>query len=168
MMNEATLGADDSFLWQLRDVIDNHWTIMFSISAPESANELLMALPIIWKIDYEDGQNGPLPIWIFEELKRLYHTLKGEMSERGGWSALSGTTMTNLVLWIALWISRTSAELTMLAASIHLSRGPLYSVTVKRRYDWSRPWFDGRLWDVSSPWMLTRCFWIKVSLLSKL
>ncbi len=68
-----------------------------------SATSCLMAINFK-KSTMKMVKNGPLLTLILKELKRLYHTWGKEMSERGGWAS-SGITMTNLVLWIALWIS---------------------------------------------------------------
>ena len=73
MMNEATLGADDSFMTvgeMSSTTIDN--CVLYS--APES-HELSMAFNSHHlKVDYEDGQKWTITSFDFEELKRLYHT----------------------------------------------------------------------------------------------
>lgn len=127
MMNEATLGADDSFMTvgeMSSTTIDN--CVLYS--APES-HELSMAFNSHHlKVDYEDGQKWTITPFDFEELKRLYHTWGKEMSERGGWSALFWNNHDQpraLNRFVDIQNFRNEGA-TMIAASIHLSRGTPY------------------------------------------
>ena len=127
MMNEATLGADDSFMTvgeMSSTTIDN--CVLYSV--PER-HELSMAFNSHHlKVDYEDGQKWTITPFDFEELKRLYHTWGKEMSERGGWSALflnNHYQPRALNRFVDIKNFRNEGA-TMLAASIHLSRGTPY------------------------------------------
>ena len=97
-------------------------------SAPER-HELSMAFNFHHlKVDYEDGQKWTITPFDFEELKRLYHTWGKEMSERGGWSALFWNNHDQpraLNRFVDIKNFRNEGA-TMLAASIHLSRGTPY------------------------------------------
>ena len=121
-MNEATLGADDSFMTvgeMSSTTIDN--CVLYS--APER-HELSMAFNFHHlKVDYEDGQKWTIAPFDFEELKRLYHTWGKEMSERGGWSALFWNNHDQpraLNRFLDIKNFRDEGA-TVLAASIHLS-----------------------------------------------
>ena len=127
MMNEATFGSDDSFMTvgeMSSTTIDN--CVLYS--APER-HELSMAFNFHHlKVDYEDGQKWTIVPFDFEELKRLYHTWGKEMSERGGWSALFWNNHDQpraLNRFVDIKNFRNEGA-TMLAASIHLSRGTPY------------------------------------------
>ena len=127
MMNEATFGSDDSFMTvgeMSSTTIDN--CVLYS--APER-HELSMAFNFHHlKVDYEDGQKWTITPFDFEELKRLYHTWGKEMSERGGWSALFWNNHDQpraLNRFVDIKNFRNEGA-TMLAASIHLSRGTPY------------------------------------------
>ena len=75
-----------------------------------------------------DGQKWTITPFDFEELKRLYHTWGKEMSERGGWSALFWNNHDQpraLNRFVDIKNFRNEGA-TMLAASIHLSRGTPY------------------------------------------
>ena len=127
MMNEATFGSDDSFMTvgeMSSTTIDN--CVLYS--APER-HELSMAFNFHHlKVDYEDGQKWTIVPFDFEELKRLYHTWGKEMSERGGWSALFWNNHDQpraLNRFVDIKNFRNEG-VTMLAASIHLSRGTPY------------------------------------------
>ena len=127
MMNEATFGSDGSFMTvgeMSSTTIDN--CVLYS--APER-HELSMAFNFHHlKVDYEDGQKWTITPFDFEELKRLYHTWGKEMSERGGWSALFWNNHDQpraLNRFVDIKNFRNEGA-TMLAASIHLSRGTPY------------------------------------------
>ncbi|KXT80578.1 alpha,alpha-phosphotrehalase [Streptococcus oralis] len=127
MMNQATFGSDDSFMTvgeMSSTTIDN--CVLYS--APER-EELSMAFNFHHlKVDYEDGQKWTLAAFDFEELKRLFHTWGKEMSERGGWSALFWNNHDQpraLNRFVDIQNFRQEGA-TMLAASIHLSRGTPY------------------------------------------
>lgn len=127
MMNEATFGSDDSFMTvgeMSSTTIDN--CVLYS--APER-HELSMAFNFHHlKVDYEDGQKWTIYPFDFEELKRLYHTWGEEMSERGGWSALFWNNHDQpraLNRFVDVKHFRNEGA-TMLASSIHLSRGTPY------------------------------------------
>ena len=126
-MNEATFGSDDSFMTvgeMSSTTIDN--CVLYS--APER-QELSMAFNFHHlKVDYEDGQKWTIAPFDFEELKRLYHTWGKEMSDRGGWSALFWNNHDQpraLNRFVDIKNFRNEGA-TMLAASIHLSRGTPY------------------------------------------
>ena len=126
-MNEATFGSDDSFMTvgeMSSTTIDN--CVLYS--APER-HELSMAFNFHHlKVDYEDGQKWTITPFDFEELKHLYHTWGKEMSERGGWSALFWNNHDQpraLNRFVDVKNFRNEGA-TMLAASIHLSRGTPY------------------------------------------
>ena len=127
MMNEATFGADDSFMTvgeMSSTTIDN--CVLYS--APER-HELSMAFNFHHlKVDYEDGQKWTITPFDFEELKRLYHTWGKEMSERGGWSALFWNNH-DLPRILSMWgdtgvYREKSAK--ALAILLHLMRGTPY------------------------------------------
>ena len=127
MMNEATFGSDDSFMTvgeMSSTTIDN--CVLYS--APER-HELSMAFNFYhFKMDYEDGQKWTIAPFDFEELKHLYHTWGKEMSDRGGWSALFWNNHDQpraLNRFVDIKNFRNEGA-TMLAASIHLSRGTPY------------------------------------------
>ena len=127
MMNEATFGSDDSFMTvgeMSSTTIDN--CVLYS--APER-HELSMTFNFHHlKVDYEDGQKWTIAPFDFEELKGLYHTWGKEMSERGGWSALFWNNHDQpraLNRFVDIKNFRNEGA-TMLAASIHLSRGTPY------------------------------------------
>ncbi|KXT88277.1 alpha,alpha-phosphotrehalase [Streptococcus oralis] len=127
MMNQATFGSDDSFMTvgeMSSTTIDN--CVLYS--APER-EELSMAFNFHHlKVDYEDGQKWTLAAFDFEGLKRLFHTWGKEMSERGGWSALFWNNHDQpraLNRFVDIQNFRQEGA-TMLAASIHLSRGTPY------------------------------------------
>ncbi|KXT75296.1 alpha,alpha-phosphotrehalase [Streptococcus sp. DD12] len=127
MMNEATFGEDDSFITvgeMSSTTIDN--CVLYS--APER-HELSMAFNFHHlKVDYADGQKWTLHPFDFEALKRLFHTWGREMSDRGGWSALFWNNHDQpraLNRFVDVKNFRQEGA-TMLAASIHLSRGTPY------------------------------------------
>jgi len=127
MMNEATFGQDDSFMTvgeMSATTIEN--CILYT--APDR-QELSMAFNFHHlKVDYEDGQKWTLKAFDFEELKRLFHTWGKEMSNHEGWSALFWNNHDQpraLNRFVDVENFRNEGA-TMLAASIHLSRGTPY------------------------------------------
>ena len=168
MMNEATFGSDDSFMTvgeMSSTTIDN--CVLYS--APER-HELSMAFNFHHlKVDYEDGQKWTIAPFDFEELKRLYHTWGKEMSDRGGWSALFWNNHDQpraLNRFVDIKNFRNEGA-TMLAASIHLSRGTPY-IYMGEEIGMIDPDYDSMADYVDVESMLTKCSWTKVSLLSKL
>ncbi|MGT2666333.1 alpha,alpha-phosphotrehalase [Streptococcus rifensis] len=80
------------------------------------------------KVDYEEGQKWTLKPFDFEELKRLFHTWGEEMSKGNGWNALFWNNHDQpraLNRFVDIEHFREEGA-TMLAASIHLSRGTPY------------------------------------------
>ncbi|CQR24105.1 trehalose-6-phosphate hydrolase [Streptococcus varani] len=80
------------------------------------------------KVDYENGQKWTLKTFDFEELKTLFHTWGEGMSAGDGWSALFYNNHDQpraLNRFVDVKNFRTEGA-TMLAASIHLSRGTPY------------------------------------------
>ncbi|MGZ7204722.1 alpha-amylase family glycosyl hydrolase, partial [Streptococcus pyogenes] len=80
------------------------------------------------KVDYENGQKWTLKTFDFEELKALFHTWGEGMSAGDGWSALFYNNHDQpraLNRFVDVKNFRTEGA-TMLAASIHLSRGTPY------------------------------------------
>ena len=127
MMNEATFGQDDSFMTvgeMSATTIEN--CILYTDPA---RHELSMAFNFHHlKVDYENGQKWSLKKFDFEELKRLFHTWGKEMSDHDGWSALFWNNHDQpraLNRFVDVQHFRNEGA-TMLAASIHLSRGMPY------------------------------------------
>ena len=80
------------------------------------------------KVDYKDGQKWTLAPFDFDELKSLYHSWGKEMSDKNGWSALFWNNHDQpraLNRFVDIQHFRKEGA-TMLAASIHLSRGTPY------------------------------------------
>ena len=127
MLNEATFGQADSFITvgeMSATTIEN--CILYT--DPER-HELSMAFNFHHlKVDYENGQKWSLKKFDFEELKRLFHTWGKEMSDHDGWSALFWNNHDQpraLNRFVDVQHFRNEGA-TMLAASIHLSRGTPY------------------------------------------
>ncbi|VTS24130.1 putative trehalose-6-phosphate hydrolase [Streptococcus anginosus] len=127
MMNEATFGQDDSFMTvgeMSATTIEN--CILYTDPA---RHELSMAFNFHHlKVDYENGQKWSLKKFDFEELNRLFHTWGKEMSDHDGWSALFWNNHDQpraLNRFVDVQHFRNEGA-TMLAASIHLSRGMPY------------------------------------------
>ncbi|MGT2757339.1 alpha,alpha-phosphotrehalase [Streptococcus ovuberis] len=80
------------------------------------------------KVDYENGQKWTIKAFDFEELKTLFHTWGEEMSDGDGWSALFWNNHDQpRALNRFVDVEHFHEEgATMLAASIHLSRGTPY------------------------------------------
>ena len=127
MLNEATFGQADSFITvgeMSATTIEN--CILYTDPA---RHELSMAFNFHHlKVDYENGQKWSLKKFDFEKLKRLFHTWGKEMSDHDGWSALFWNNHDQpraLNRFVDVQHFRNEGA-TMLAASIHLSRGTPY------------------------------------------
>ncbi|MBW5176131.1 alpha,alpha-phosphotrehalase [Streptococcus pneumoniae] len=127
MMNQATFGSDDSFMTvgeMSSTTIEN--CVLYS--SPDR-QELSMTFNFHHlKVDYKDGQKWTLAPFDFEELKSLYHSWGKEMSDKDGWSALFWNNHDQpraLNRFVDIQNFRKEGA-TMLAASIHLSRGTPY------------------------------------------
>lgn len=127
MMNQATFGSDDSFM-TVGEMSSTTMENCVLYSEPDR-QELSMTFNFHHlKVDYKDGQKWTLAPFDFEELKRLYHSWGKEMSEQGGWSALFWNNHDQpraLNRFVDIQNFRKEGA-TMLAASIHLSRGTPY------------------------------------------
>ena len=127
MMNNATFGSEEGFITvgeMSATTIDN--CILYT--APER-KELSMAFNFHHlKVDYKDSQKWTIKDFDFEELKRLFHTWGEEMSVGNGWNALFYNNHDQpraLNRFVDIKNFRNEGA-TMLAASIHLSRGTPY------------------------------------------
>ncbi|HFI0513767.1 TPA: alpha,alpha-phosphotrehalase [Streptococcus suis] len=127
MMNNATFGSEEGFITvgeMSATTIDN--CILYT--APER-KELSMAFNFHHlKVDYKDGQKWTIKDFDFEVLKRLFHTWGEEMSVGNGWNALFYNNHDQpraLNRFVDIKNFRNEGA-TMLAASIHLSRGTPY------------------------------------------
>lgn len=127
MMNNSTFGSEEGFITvgeMSATTIDN--CILYT--APER-KELSMAFNFHHlKVDYKDGQKWTIKDFDFEELKRLFHTWGEEMSVGNGWNALFYNNHDQpraLNRFVDIENFRNEGA-TMLAASIHLSRGTPY------------------------------------------
>ncbi|MDG4507483.1 alpha,alpha-phosphotrehalase [Streptococcus suis] len=127
MMNNATFGSEKGFMTvgeMSATTIEN--CILYT--APER-EELSMAFNFHHlKVDYKDGQKWTIMDFDFEELKRLFHTWGEEMSVGNGWNALFYNNHDQpraLNRFVDVKNFRKEGA-TMLAASIHLSRGTPY------------------------------------------
>ena len=127
MMNQATFGSDDSFM-TVGEMSSTTMENCVLYSSPER-QELSMTFNFHHlKVDYKDGQKWTLAPFVFEELKGLYHSWGKEMSDKNGWSALFWNNHDQpraLNRFVDIQHFRNEGA-TMLAASIHLSRGTPY------------------------------------------
>ncbi|WP_172934579.1 alpha,alpha-phosphotrehalase [Streptococcus sp. 2106] len=127
MMNQATFGSDDSFM-TVGEMSSTTMENCVLYSSPDR-QELSMTFNFHHlKVDYKDGQKWTLAPFDFEELKSLYHSWGKEMSDKGGWSALFWNNHDQpraLNRFVDIQNFRKEGA-TMLAASIHLSRGTPY------------------------------------------
>ncbi|RSI80094.1 Trehalose-6-phosphate hydrolase [Streptococcus mitis] len=127
MMNQATFGSDDSFM-TVGEMSSTTMENCVLYSSPDR-QELSMTFNFHHlKVDYKDGQKWTLAPFDFEELKRLYHSWGKEMSDKNGWSALFWNNHDQpraLNRFVDIQHFRNEGA-TMLAASIHLSRGTPY------------------------------------------
>ncbi|MDV8260388.1 alpha,alpha-phosphotrehalase [Streptococcus pneumoniae] len=127
MMNQATFGSDDSFM-TVGEMSSTTMENCVLYSSPDR-QELSMTFNFHHlKVDYKDGQKWTLAPFDFEELKSLYHSWGKEMSDKDGWSALFWNNHDQpraLNRFVDIQNFRKKGA-TMLAASIHLSRGTPY------------------------------------------
>ncbi|KAF8254817.1 alpha,alpha-phosphotrehalase [Streptococcus pneumoniae] len=127
MMNQATFGSDDSFM-TVGEMSSTTMENCVLYSSPDR-QELSMTFNFYHlKVDYKDGQKWTLAPFDFEELKSLYHSWGKEMSDKDGWSALFWNNHDQpraLNRFVDIQNFRKEGA-TMLAASIHLSRGTPY------------------------------------------
>lgn len=127
MMNQATFGSDDSFM-TVGEMSSTTMENCVLYSSPD-CQELSMTFNFHHlKVDYKDGQKWTLAPFDFEELKSLYHSWGKEMSDKDGWSALFWNNHDQpraLNRFVDIQNFRKEGA-TMLAASIHLSRGTPY------------------------------------------
>ena len=127
MMNQATFGSDDSFM-TVGEMSSTTMGNCVLYSSPDR-QELSMTFNFHHlKVDYKDGQKWTLAPFDFEELKSLYHSWGKEMSDKDGWSALFWNNHDQpraLNRFVDIQNFRKEGA-TMLAASIHLSRGTPY------------------------------------------
>lgn len=127
MMNQATFGSDDSFM-TVGEMSSTTMENCVLYSSPDR-QELSMTFNFHHlKVDYKDGQKWILSPFDFEELKSLYHSWGKEMSDKNGWSALFWNNHDQpraLNRFVDIQHFRKEGA-TMLAASIHLSRGTPY------------------------------------------
>ncbi|HEU6849788.1 TPA: alpha,alpha-phosphotrehalase [Streptococcus pneumoniae] len=127
MMNQATFGSDDSFM-TVGEMSSTTMENCVLYSSPDR-QELSMTFNFHHlKVDYKDGQKWTLAPFDFEELKSLYHSWGKEMSDKDGWSALFWNNHDQpraLNCFVDIQNFRKEGA-TMLAASIHLSRGTPY------------------------------------------
>ena len=127
MMNQATFGSDDSFM-TVGEMSSTTMENCVLYSSPDR-QELSMTFNFHHlKVDYKDGQKWTLAPFDFEELKSLYHSWGKEMSDKNGWSALFWNNHDQpraLNRFVDIQNFRKEGA-TMLAASIHLSRGTPY------------------------------------------
>ncbi|HGE7734502.1 TPA: alpha,alpha-phosphotrehalase [Streptococcus pneumoniae] len=127
MMNQATFGSDDSFM-TVGEMSSTTMENCVLYSSPDR-QELSMTFNFHHlKVDYKDGQKWTLAPFDFEELKSLYHSWDKEMSDKDGWSALFWNNHDQpraLNRFVDIQNFRKEGA-TMLAASIHLSRGTPY------------------------------------------
>ncbi|GAA5349270.1 alpha,alpha-phosphotrehalase [Streptococcus uberis] len=127
MMNQASFGQDDSFMTvgeMSATTIEN--CILYT--APER-EELSMAFNFHHlKVDYQDGQKWTIMDFDFISLRDLFHSWGEGMSEGNGWNALFYNNHDQpraLNRFVDVENFRNEGA-TMLAASIHLSRGTPY------------------------------------------
>lgn len=127
MLNEETFGTDEAIM-TVGEMSATNIENCILYTAPER-HELSMAFNFHHlKVDYENGQKWTLKNFDFEELKRLFHTWSKEMSDHNGWSALFWNNHDQpraLNRFVDVKNFRNEGA-TMLAASIHLSRGTPY------------------------------------------
>lgn len=127
MMNNASFGQDDSFMTvgeMSSTTIEN--CILYT--APER-EELSMAFNFHHlKVDYKDGHKWTIMDFDFIALRDLFHTWGEGMSDGNGWNALFYNNHDQpraLNRFVDIKNFRKEGA-TMLAASIHLSRGTPY------------------------------------------
>ncbi|MFU2206480.1 alpha,alpha-phosphotrehalase [Streptococcus pluranimalium] len=126
-LNQASFGQDDSFMTvgeMSATTVEN--CILYT--APER-EELSMAFNFHHlKVDYQDGQKWTIMDFDFDALRTLFHTWGEGMSRGNGWNALFYNNHDQpraLNRFVDIKHFRNEGA-TMLAASIHLSRGTPY------------------------------------------
>ena len=127
MLNEATFGQDSDSMTvgeMSSTTIDN----CVNYSNPER-HELSMVFNFHHlKVDYDNGQKWTLKAYDFDSLKNLFHIWGEAMSDNDGWNALFWNNHDQpraLNRFVDVKNFRNEGA-TMLAASIHLSRGTPY------------------------------------------
>ncbi|MBA2795162.1 alpha,alpha-phosphotrehalase [Streptococcus porcinus] len=127
MLNNASFGEDDSFMTvgeMSATTIEN--CILYTAPGRE---ELSMAFNFHHlKVDYADGQKWTIMDFDFVALRNLFHSWGEGMSEGDGWNALFYNNHDQpraLNRFVDIDNFRDEGA-TMLAASIHLSRGTPY------------------------------------------
>ncbi|TWS94430.1 alpha,alpha-phosphotrehalase [Streptococcus sp. sy018] len=126
-LNQATFGTEAGFMTvgeMSATTIEN----CLLYTAPER-EELSMAFNFHHlKVDYDQGQKWTIKAFDFKELQGLFHSWGQEMSEGNGWNALFYNNHDQpraLNRFVDVKNFREEGA-TMLAASIHLSRGTPY------------------------------------------
>ena len=127
MLNESTFGKDKSSM-TVGEMSFTDISNCIRYSNPDN-HELDMVFNFHHlKVDYDNGQKWVQKVFDFEELKNLFHDWGEGMSKGGGWSALFWNNHDQpraLNRFIDVNNFRNEGA-TMLAASIHLSRGTPY------------------------------------------
>ncbi|SUN72144.1 putative trehalose-6-phosphate hydrolase [Streptococcus massiliensis] len=128
LLNRETFGQREAEFMTVGEMSATTIENCILYTVPER-HELSMAFNFHHlKVDYEDGQKWTLKDFDFEALKNLFHTWGKEMSEHDGWSALFWNNHDQpraLNRFVDVKNFRNEGA-TMLAASIHLSRGTPY------------------------------------------
>lgn len=127
MLNEASFGQDLGGM-TVGEMSFTDIPNCVQYSNPDS-HELNMVFNFHHlKVDYENGQKWTLKTFDFQELKTLFHTWGEGMSDGEGWSALFWNNHDQpraLNRFVDVKNFRSQGA-TMLAATIHLSRGTPY------------------------------------------
>ncbi|HEO3453543.1 TPA: alpha,alpha-phosphotrehalase [Streptococcus agalactiae] len=127
MLNNASFGQDDSFM-TVGEMSSTTIANCILYTAPER-EELSMAFNFHHlKVDYKDGQKWTIMAFDFPALRDLFHSWGEGMSEGNGWNALFYNNHDQpraLNRFVDVKHFRNEGA-TMLAASIHLSRGTPY------------------------------------------
>ncbi|WP_424555382.1 alpha,alpha-phosphotrehalase [Streptococcus agalactiae] len=127
MLNNASFGQDESFI-TVGEMSSTTIANCILYTAPER-EELSMTFNFHHlKVDYKDGQKWTIMTFDFPALRDLFHSWGEEMSEGNGWNALFYNNHDQpraLNRFIDVKRFRNEGA-TMLAASIHLSRGTPY------------------------------------------
>lgn len=126
-LNQDSFGQDDSFM-TVGEMSATTVKNCILYTAPER-EELSMAFNFHHlKVDYQDGQKWTIMDFDFDALRTLFHTWGEGMSEGNGWNALFYNNHDQpraLNRFVDIKHFRNEGA-TMLAASIHLSRGTPY------------------------------------------
>lgn len=127
MLNKASFGQDENGI-TVGEMSFTDIPNCIQYSNPDN-HELDMVFNFHHlKVDYENGQKWTRKTFDFEELKYLFHTWGEGMSQGNGWSALFWNNHDQpraLNRFVDIKQFRNEGA-TMLAASIHLSRGTPY------------------------------------------